>query len=1173
MKQYIVLIMLACISFLGAVGIEQYQATNSGIQGQLESVRLSPMLPQEADIDEGDTSAPTPTITKTLAFPFHNAELRVYGMRWNVFDKQNNFLYTDEQRIASVLQVAHTFQFREMAGVTLKIETQLETEEHIRTLVDVDFELIGSNPVAIPETISGAFIDAYKVLADNYNQSYLRNLPLARPKMLIITHPQLASYQGAFIDWKRSIGFDVYTVNKSEAGNSIQEIKAYIANHYQQYKCDYLMLWGDQNGNFAIPTNFYPSPEYASENDADDQYYVTLDGNDYFPEMLVGRFSFNDVSQFLTIIGKTIYYEKPPFTSNTAWMKRSLVVAGNYAEGGLRPTTPVYMSRWLRNKMLDYGYTQVDSVFFPPSYPGTQNIVSSINQGVQFISYRGWGDANGWHYPYFHISDLDSTILSSRMPIVFSIVCNTGDFANAQNPSFGERWMQMGSPAIPGGCVAFVGPSDLHTKTRLNNAISSGAFRSILDFGVRGFGSSVLAGKMELYKCFPNDIAPGQYVPFYFHVYNLLSDPSLNMWVLIPETIPESVIQGVPNFSQSDSHIRINAANLDDAIVSGTKNGTDYTYTTVQNGYAILPINPAMAGNLTITISKPNFVPLVKELIPAGEASIGIVSNSLAGTLINPGTSNNLTLGFKNLSESTYNNVNIMVASNHTGVSFTTSAQEIASIAADAIANLNFQFTVASTLQPGEIIDFTVTMTNPAGQQVLQLQTGGAKIMVIGHQGLSLPGQSNNIQFTVRNSGNVAMNNISIQLVSLTTAATVQAAPVNIGNLEAGQSSQFTAAVILASDVWEGRNIPMNFVASNPSGYSYVCYYTVTAGTPGTNDPTGPDEYGYFAYDSTDTEYAEAPVYNWVEIDPRDGGQGQVYLVQDDGSKTVPLPFNFRFYGVDYNSLTMCSNGWLSFIPTDMVDFYNNYIPAALGPYTTIAGYWDDLKGQKVVVDTVTVIYNDMRVCYWHDAANNRYIVQWNDAYNQYTIGALEQASLEKFQIILYPRTGMDGDIIVQYHTVDNPGITTNFCTVGIEDHTQTKGLTYTHGNTYPPTAAVLTAGLAIKFTTSAPDTYVSNQDAVNPVQITNLRNYPNPFNPSTTISFTAKASGMAKLNIYNLKGQLVKSLVDEALKSGDHKLVWDGKDSEGNLVGSGIYFYHLEMGNFKRINKMLMMK
>jgi hypothetical protein len=417
------------------------------------------------------------------------------------------------------------------------------------------------------------------------------------------------------------------------------------------------------------------------------------------------------------------------------------------------------------------------------------------------------------------------------------------------------------------------------------------------------------------------------------------------------------------------------------------------------------------------------------------------------------------------------------------------------------------------------------------------------------------------------------MNNISIQLVSLTTAATVQAAPVNIGNLEAGQSSQFTAAVILASDVWEGRNIPMNFVASNPSGYSYVCYYTVTAGTPGTNDPTGPDEYGYFAYDSTDTEYAEAPVYNWVEIDPRDGGQGQVYLVQDDGSKTVPLPFNFRFYGVDYNSLTMCSNGWLSFIPTDMVDFYNNYIPAALGPYTTIAGYWDDLKGQKVVVDTVTVIYNDMRVCYWHDAANNRYIVQWNDAYNQYTIGALEQASLEKFQIILYPRTGMDGDIIVQYHTVDNPGITTNFCTVGIEDHTQTKGLTYTHGNTYPPTAAVLTAGLAIKFTTSAPDTYVSNQDAVNPVQITNLRNYPNPFNPSTTISFTAKASGMAKLNIYNLKGQLVKSLVDEALKSGDHKLVWDGKDSEGNLVGSGIYFYHLEMGNFKRINKMLMMK
>lgn len=1173
MKQYIALIMLACISILGAVGVEQYQATGNGIQAQLKSVLLTPMPPQEADLAEGDTSAPTPTITKTYAFPFHHAELQISSMRWNVFDRQNNFLFTEEQRYASAMNIVHTFQFREMAGVTLKIETQLETPENIRTLVDVDFQLIGSEPVVIPETISGAFVEAYKELADNYEDSYLRNLPLSRPKMLIISHPQLASHQSAFVNWKRSLGFDVYVVNKADAGNSLQEIRDYIGTHYQQYKCDYLLLWGDVNGNFAIPTNFYPSPEYA-ENDADDHYYTLLEGDDYFPEMLVGRFSISDVAQFITITNKTIYYEKTHMSNTNNWMNRALVVAGNYAEGTLRPTTPVLMSRWLRNKMLDFGYAQVDTVYYiPPSNPGTQNIIASINQGVQFINYRGWGDANGWHYPYFHISDLNSTIPSTRMPIVYSIVCNTGDFANSVNPSFGERWMQMGSMAIPGGAIAFVGPSDLHTKTRLNNSISTGAFRSILDNGVRGFGTSVLMGKIELYKNFPNDIAAGQYVPFYYHVYNMLSDPSLNMWVLTPDTIPESVIEGGLTFSQSASHIRINAANLNGAIVSGTKNGSDFTYTTLQNGYAVLPIDPDQQGNVTVTVSKPNFVPLVSELTLQGTASIGLVSNSLAEAYINPATANSVTLGLKNFSTAAYANVNVNITASHPGVTFTTPNQVISSLAAGATSNLNFQFNVAPTLTPGVIVDFTVTITNPAVQHVFQLKTGGAQIMMYAHQGQIIPGQSNVVQFTVGNSGNVAMNDIFIQPLSQTTAATVQLTPVSIGSLAPGQTAQFNATINLPSDVWEGRNLPLKFVASNSTGYSNSCFYAVTAGTPGTNDPTGPDEYGYFAYDSSDTGYAQAPDYNWVEIDPRDGGQGQVFLVKDDGSKTVSLPFSFRFYGNDYNSITMCSNGWISFIPSDMTDFYNCYIPAALGPYTMVAAYWDDLKGMKVQVDSVNFVFNDMRLCYWHDTANNRYIIQWNDAYNQYNIDAYENASLEKFQIILYPRVGMDGDIVLQYHTVDNPGTTTNYCTVGIEDETQLRGLTYTHGNTYPLTAPALAAGLAVKFTTTAPDNYVSNEDLVNPLQISNLRNYPNPFNPSTTISFTAKSAAKAKLNIYNLKGQLVKCLVDAALPSGEHKIVWDGKDADANPVSSGIYFYQLEMGTYKSLNKMLMMK
>ena len=180
---------------------------------------------------------------------------------------------------------------------------------------------------------------------------------------------------------------------------------------------------------------------------------------------------------------------------------------------------------------------------------------------------------------------------------------------------------------------------------------------------------------------------------------------------------------------------------------------------------------------------------------------------------------------------------------------------------------------------------------------------------------------------------------------------------------------------------------------------------------------------------------------------------------------------------------------------------------------------------------------------------------------------------MEKFQIILYPKQQQDGDIVIQYHTVDNPGITTNYCTVGIEDHNQLRGLTYTHSNAYPVTATTLTPGLAIEFTTTWPDNYVTNEDASLPVPVCNLSNYPNPFNPVTAISFTARNAGFATLNIYNQKGQLIKTLLKDNILSGNHKLIWEGKDNQGNNVASGVYLYKLQMNGTTLTKKMLLLK
>ncbi len=93
-------------------------------------------------------------------------------------------------------------------------------------------------------------------------------------------------------------------------------------------------------------------------------------------------------------------------------------------------------------------------------------------------------------------------------------------------------------------------------------------------------------------------------------------------------------------------------------------------------------------------------------------------------------------------------------------------------------------------------------------------------------------------------------------------------------------------------------------------------------------------------------------------------------------------------------------------------------------------------------------------------------------------------------------------------------------------------------------------------------------------VGLTNLsQNYPNPFNPSTTINFSLEQSGNAELNIYNIKGEKIKTLLDKSMPQGNHSVKWDGKNSAGKSVSSGIYYYKLKTETKTFVRKMILLK
>ena len=124
---------------------------------------------------------------------------------------------------------------------------------------------------------------------------------------------------------------------------------------------------------------------------------------------------------------------------------------------------------------------------------------------------------------------------------------------------------------------------------------------------------------------------------------------------------------------------------------------------------------------------------------------------------------------------------------------------------------------------------------------------------------------------------------------------------------------------------------------------------------------------------------------------------------------------------------------------------------------------------------------------------------------------------------------------------------------------------------------ALLTAGIEgyanVKFIFTVDEELADSDRPIKP-SITSLHgNYPNPFNPTTTISFDKESVGNVLIEIFNIRGQRVRVLVDEEFFAGSHKVEWNGTDTSGRSVASGIYFYRMTTDEVIETKRMVLLK
>ncbi len=925
---------------------------------------------------------------------------------------------------------------------------------------------------------SKSFESTYKSLVLNYDSQSLRQDEFHQPNYLFI-YPddlQVESILQNLIEWKHRKGFHVVSASTSQTGTTLNSIKNYIQNAYDTWENppEFICLVGDAGGNFSIPTGHIDGGE-------GDHYYVLLEGDDILADAFIGRLSFNSIFEFQTIIYKILHYEKEPYLGNTNWYNKALLVGDPTTSGQSCIDTKISIKEMINQYSEIFSFTEVYSV------PWISQISNGFNEGVSYFNYRGYYGMSGWGLD--EISNLNNGFM---LPVAVFLTCSVGDFEGTYD-SRTERFLKAGSPGNPKGAIAAIGTATYNTNTCFNNCVDAGIYYGIFVDNIYHLGGALNRGKLNLFNCYPNNPYNAVYKFSYWN--NLMGDPGMEIWTGSPE----------PMMVTYDSQVAVGSNLLEVTVLTSAGipienawvtilKGNDEIFSTGytdDNGEIYLLIEADNTGEVNLTVTKHNYIPhlgifnIVQNDVFVNVFEIDIdddnfgSSSGNADNIINPGEEIELNVSLKNFGSVTANSIIASITSDNDFINITDNIEYYGNIPAgtSVFSPDDFDFTVDSNVLGGSelIIDISILdINNNEWNDKLYLDIEGANLQPVsysiidGNNGILDPGETAELTITIENIGSVSSNQVSGFLTCSNNQITIVDPDGYFGNISSGgQATNNTNRFIVSADaqIIPGTQFSLDLQIYNLSGYDHTVSFLLEVGEVLVTDPLGPDGYGYYCYDDGDISYDLAPVYDWIEIDPNYGGQGTIIPLFDNGDmgdiEDIDLPFVFRFYGNNYTTITVCSNGWLTPDETEIRSFMNWHIPGPLGPSPIIAPFWDDLK----------IGYGN--VCYFYDELLHYFIVEWSHLQNDY------DNSEETFQVILYnsnhyPTITGDSKILFQYETINNVdqgtyGTFSNhgeYATIGLEDHTGTIGLEYTYSNQYPTAAKVLEDEMAILFTT-----------------------------------------------------------------------------------------------------------
>ncbi len=1095
-----------------------------------------------------------------------------------------DFYQSGESYPAEIAYLTEPFILRDYRGITVRFQPFIyyPATQTLRVYTKLNISIYAqgtdlTNALLNPKTsYSRYFESTYQNMFLNFSSAKYPSLD-EEGRILVIKHNMFDATIQPWVDWKRQLGFTVDVVDVTQAGSTAANIKTYIQNQYDLNNgLMFVQLVGDAP---QVPTLTYAGG-------GSDPSYALLAGNDNYYDIFVGRFSAQTVAELETQVTRSIYYERD-IAPGATWLEKAIGIAsaeGGGGQGDMGESDITHMNN-IRTDLLNYGYTTIDQIYDPGATAA--QVSNSVNQGRGFINYCGHGADTYWVTTNFNNNNANALTNDYMLPLIVSVACVNGNFVS--QTCFAEAWMRSVNETTnaPAGAIAFWGSTinqswappmrgqdevtDLlvgNLKYRVGGLLFNGAHKMIEVYGSQGLADA--------------------------RTWTIFGDASLMVRTKNPQVITATfnpvLFLGMSSFAvQTIPGGRITLTN--NGIIYG-KGIADATGNCVIN----LDIIPDLPMDMTLTISAFDYQTYIQtiQVLPSSGPYLVVEETTFSDVndnIFTTGETVFLDMNLSNIGSETATSVSVTLSTNDSYVTLLNPTLTIGDIDSGNVSSTGtFQIQLSNSIPDEHTVNLHIFIATSDGETfenncsfiayAPDITWGPLQIndSLGNNNGRIDAGENVTITFNVTNSGHCDAADISTTLIVNGVSHLITPIISTIENLPVSQTGQMIYNVTFSSQIPMGTSVQLTAMTMFGE-YLSVHTYTIVVG---------------IVMENFDFGFSNFP---WVF----EGGNWTISPDSFNGSMAAKSP------SINNNSSTSISityqcpqageiSFWKKVSSEPSCDFLKFYINGILKfQWSGTDDFWSQVT---YPVSPGTNVFK------WEYVKNN---------------GSYQGSDCAWLDDIIFPSTGEQigipvfvidmedinfGEVIVntivsQTVTICNCGTASMLGTIATEspfslgepsmpayylEYIIPVGESFTFNVNFQPLQnSVYTGTLIINsddpnalvntiplYGTGQP---VANDDPV-AVLVTSLKGcYPNPFNPTTTISFSIKEKTPVELIIYNILGQKVRTLVNQPLEPGEHSIVWNGTDNKGRSVASGIYFYRMKAGNYSETKKMVLKK